>query len=81
MHVDASARMMDEKEFRSSHFQRVYQYLRRHISLSPLDRFSYNPVLVEGKHVECLQVLLKYDCFKALHLYFILLNLKNFYML
>uniref|UniRef100_A0A1X7SD92 RN213 ligase n=1 Tax=Amphimedon queenslandica TaxID=400682 RepID=A0A1X7SD92_AMPQE len=50
---------MDEKEFRSSHFQRVYQYLKRHIILFPLDRFSYNPGVVEGQHLECLQVLLK----------------------
>ena len=61
--LDASARLMDEKEFRTSHFQRVYQYLRRHSSLAPLDRFSYSPGLVEGQHVECLQVLLKYDLF------------------
>uniref|UniRef100_A0A1X7T5A9 Uncharacterized protein n=1 Tax=Amphimedon queenslandica TaxID=400682 RepID=A0A1X7T5A9_AMPQE len=33
-------------------------YLRRHISHSPLDRFSYNPRVFEGENVECLQVLL-----------------------
>ena len=52
--------MMDEKEFRSSYFQRVYQYLRRHISSIPSIRFSFTPGQVEGNHVECLQVLLKY---------------------
>ena len=57
--TDASAQMMDDKEFRSSYFQRVYQYLKRHISSVSLDRFSYTPELVEGNHIECLQVLLK----------------------
>ena len=50
---------MDDKEFRSPCFQRVYQYLKRHITFAPLDRFSYTPELVEGNHIECLQVLLK----------------------
>ena len=57
--LDLSARMMDEEEFKSSCFQCVYQYLKRHISAVSLDRFSYIIGSVEGRHVECLQVLLK----------------------
>ena len=32
---------MDEAMFRSTPYQRVYQYLRRHIEHVSLDRFSY----------------------------------------
>ena len=49
---------MDTEEFRSPVFQRVYQYLRRHVGRVPLDRFSYRLQSVEGKPVECLQILL-----------------------
>ena len=49
---------MDIGEFRSPVFQRVYQYLRRHVGRVPLDRFSYRLQSVEGKPVECLQILL-----------------------
>ena len=49
---------MDTGEFRSPVFQRVYQYLRRHVGHVSLDRFSYRLQSVEGKPVECLQMLL-----------------------
>ena len=49
---------MDSREFRSPVFQRVYQYLRRHMEHISLDTFSYMPESVEGKPVECLQILL-----------------------
>ena len=49
---------MDDKEFRSSVFQRVFQYLQRHIARSPLDRFMYTESSVERTPMECLVVLL-----------------------
>ena len=59
IHVGPSSIGMDDHEFRSVTFQRVYQYLRRHISNINLDRFQYqsNP---EGTPVECLKLFLQY---------------------
>lgn len=54
---------MDDHEFRSATFQRVYQYLRRHIiGNTNLDRFQYqgNP---EGNPVDCLKIFLQYAIF------------------
>ena len=48
---------MDEEEFRSSTFQRVYQYLRRHIAKYDLDDFLYTGS-VEGNPADCLYLLL-----------------------
>ena len=50
---------MDDQEFRSATFQRVYQYLEKHVSNINLDNFQYkgNP---EGTPVECLKLLLQY---------------------
>ena len=52
-------RTMDEGEFRKQNFQRVFQYLRRHETGVSLDRFMYGLQSVEGRPVECLQILLK----------------------
>ena len=52
---------MDEAEFRSPTYQRVYQYLRRHIARINLDRFSYQSGSVEGSTDICLQVMLRYE--------------------
>ena len=49
---------MDDKEFNSSMFQRVFQYLQRHIAHLSLDRFMYAESSVEGTAMECLVVLL-----------------------
>ena len=50
---------MDDEEFKSSTFQRVYQYLRRHDSSpSLLDQFKYEG-RIEGSITDCLQHLLK----------------------
>ena len=51
--------MMDEREFHREPYQRVYQYLLRHMNDVSMDKFSYVPKSVEGKHVDCLQVFLK----------------------
>ena len=51
--------VMDEEEFRSESYQRVYQYLRRHITRTNLDRFSYSHESVEGTPHDCLQILLR----------------------
>ena len=48
---------MDDEEFRSSIFQRVYQYLRRHIAKYDLDAFSFTGS-VEGNVSDCLFLLL-----------------------
>ena len=48
---------MDDEEFRSSTFQRVYQYLRRHIAKYDLDAFSFTGS-VEGSAQDCLYLLL-----------------------
>ena len=56
---DTCQRSMDVEEFRSDPFQRVYQYLRRHVRSVSLDMFSYRPQSVEGAPAECLEVLLK----------------------
>ncbi len=49
---------MDEGEFRSASYQRVYQYIRRHTAGFSLDNFSYNGQ-VEGTPEECVQLLLR----------------------
>uniref|UniRef100_A0A1X7TWB5 RZ-type domain-containing protein n=1 Tax=Amphimedon queenslandica TaxID=400682 RepID=A0A1X7TWB5_AMPQE len=54
-----NVKMMDKKEFCSEPFQRVYQYLTRHMNSVVLDNFSYVPT-VEGNHLDCLKVFLKY---------------------
>ncbi|XP_023265809.1 E3 ubiquitin-protein ligase RNF213 [Seriola lalandi dorsalis] len=56
--VSADDPLMDDEEFRSAAFQRPYQYLTRFHNHSDLDVFTYQ--VVEGSHVECLQMLLMY---------------------
>ena len=56
--IDSLKCSMDTGEFRSPVFQRVHQYLCRHVGCVPLDRFSYKLESVEGNPVECLQILL-----------------------
>ena len=56
--IDPYVMSMDDKEFRSSVFQRVFQYLRRHIGRIPLDRFTYPMNSIEGRPMDCLEVLL-----------------------
>ncbi|XP_077411767.1 E3 ubiquitin-protein ligase rnf213-alpha-like isoform X2 [Vanacampus margaritifer] len=52
--------LMDEKVFKSSAFQRPYQYLQRFHKNISLDQFSYKTNDGTGSHVECLQMLLIY---------------------
>ena len=49
----------DVKEFRDHSFQRVFQYLRRHVGRLPLDKFSYTRGSVESNPKECLNILLR----------------------
>ena len=56
--IDPYVMSMDDKEFKSSVFQRVFQYLQRHIGHIQLDKFTYTDSSVEGKPLECLEVLL-----------------------
>ena len=55
---DPSKVVMDKQEFGSSHYQRVYQYLQRHIKNINLDRFSYIGN-VEGNPANCLEIILQ----------------------
>ena len=57
--IDPSQIGIDNNEFRSSTFQRVYQYLRRHASGQKLDQFRYQKN-VEGTTTDCLHHFLKY---------------------
>ncbi len=57
--LDNFIRKMDEFEFKSPMFQRVFQYLRRHIDRLPLDSFQYNSGSVEGDQKTCLDLLLR----------------------
>ena len=56
--LDEYVRKMDETEFKSPIFQRVFQYLRRHIDRLPLDSFQYTHGSVEGHQNTFLDVLL-----------------------
>ena len=47
--------VMDQGEFESETFQRVYQYLRRHAAGSNIDTFSYFRGTIEGTPHDCLQ--------------------------
>ena len=49
---------MDRQEFESAHYQRVYQYLQRHIENIDLDRFSYTSS-VEGTSANWLKIILQ----------------------
>ena len=51
--------LMDQKEFGSDSYQRVYQYIRRHMNYENLDAFSYAGIL-EGSPHDCLDLLLRY---------------------
>ena len=50
---------MDEGEFKSITFQRVYQYLNRHNRGINLDRFSYANTK-EGNKADCLKIMLQW---------------------
>lgn len=51
--------VMDRDEFESESFQRVYQYLSRHMMGTNLDRYSYTKENIEGTPHDCLQTLIK----------------------
>ena len=58
-HATANCVPMDEVMFRSPPYQRVYQYLRRHIAQMSLDRFSYQPGSMEGSTASYLEIMLR----------------------
>ena len=55
---DSTKSTMDEGEFKSHAFQRVFQYLHRQAKHESLDEFLYAEESVEGEPSECLQTLL-----------------------
>ena len=57
--VDDSIVVMDNREFESDPYQRVYQYIRRHTLGSNLDDFSLIEGNVEGTPQDCLEIILK----------------------
>ena len=59
--LDGGDIVMNEDEFRSEAFQRVYQYLRRYTAKTNLDTFSYAKGSVEDSPYDCLQIMLRYN--------------------
>ncbi len=51
---------MDRQEFESATYQRVYQYIQRHIAGFNLDRFFYTSGSVEGDCANWLEIILTY---------------------
>ncbi len=49
---------MDDEEFQSNSYQRVYQYIRRFTSEQNLDSFSFDEC-VEGTTQDCLEIILQ----------------------
>ena len=57
--ITANCVPMDETMYHSPAYQRVYQYLRRHIGRISLDRFHYKHGSVEGSKEDCLEIMLQ----------------------
>ena len=57
--ADSTKIVMDQKTFSSETFQRVYQYLRRHVANRNLDSFAFDHNNIEGTPHDCLQILLR----------------------
>ncbi len=51
---------MDNKEFKRSSYQRVYQYLRRYSAGKNLDNFSFVGAEEEGSAEDCLELFLEW---------------------
>ncbi len=49
---------MNDEEFKSNSYQRVYQYIRRFTAKQNLDSFYFNEC-VEGTPKDCLKIILK----------------------
>ena len=58
--VETSVVLMDEEEFKSSFFQRVFQNISLHSNRESLDEFMYLENTVEGNQLDCLDTLLRY---------------------
>ena len=63
--TDTSRIGMDDTEFKTPTFQRVYQYLRRQAKGQNLDRFLFQGT-TEGTVADCLSHFLKYVCIDLL---------------
>lgn len=50
---------MDQKEFQSASYQRVYQYLKRHDAGEDLDDFTYQSTM-EDTAADCLGTICKW---------------------
>ena len=57
--ADSTKIVRDQKTCSSETFQRVYQYLRRHVANSNLDSFAFDHNNIEGTPHDCLQILLR----------------------
>ncbi len=55
---DKSVVVMDDEEFKSNSYQRVYQYIRRFTAKKNLDSFSFNGC-VKGTPQDCLEIILR----------------------
>ncbi len=51
---------MDQTEFKSAAYQRVYQYIKNYAERQNLDKFKYAQGSVEGDRASCLEVILSY---------------------
>lgn len=51
--------MLDEKEFRSQYFQRVYQYLKLSKEGANIDNFTFEPKNIDEDQKTCLTLLLR----------------------
>ena len=51
--------MFDVKEFRSTHFQRVYQYLKLSKQGTNMDNFTFVPGEIDDDQKTCLSLLLR----------------------
>ena len=55
----ANCVLMDEGMFCSHPYQRVYQYMHRHIAKMDLDHFTYQPSTVVRNEEDFLQIMLR----------------------
>lgn len=68
--------LMDDLEFKSDPYQRVYQYIRRHTAGQNLDLFCFSGA-IEGTMPDCLQLLLQYVRKVSICVYMAMLNISH----
>ena len=57
--IIASCVLMDEDMFRSHPYQRVYQYMHKHIAKMDLDQFTYQSQFVVRNKDDFLEIMLR----------------------